>query len=168
MSVRWSLVSKIATKARSSHALSVTHDALLLMHGGELEPRKPVDTDHITGEVPKASIHSFDLRDESNSWGVLPPKSMLLDTSGITVVPEARVGATTVWNQSTQSLYLWGGRGGMNMTPLDREQAGVWKGRVVSGFIEWERMIASNENESPEPRSYHAAVSSEVWLSKYP
>jgi len=58
-------------------------------------------------------------------------------------------------------LYLWGGRGGVDMTPLDRKQAGVWKGRVTSTFIEWERMIASNEDESPEPRSYHATASSE-------
>lgn len=162
MSARWSLVSKIATKARSSHSFSITDGVLLLVHGGELEPRKPVDSDHIKGGILKGSIHSFDLRDASNSWVVLPPKSILSDTSEPTAVPEARVGATTIWDQYTQSLYLWGGRGGIDMTPLDREQAGVWKGRIVSGYIEWERLIASNEDESPEPRSYHAAVSSEV------
>lgn len=162
MSARWSLVSKVATKARSSHTLSVTPNAVLLMHGGELEPRKPVDADHVTGGIHKGSVHSFNLRDASGSWVVLPPKSVPSITSETVAVPEARVGATTIWDQYTQSLYLWGGRGGVDMTPLGREQAGVWKGHVEPGSIKWERMISSNEDESPEPRSYHAVVSSEV------
>jgi hypothetical protein len=156
-------VSKIAGKARSSHALSVTQDALLLMHGGEFEPRKPVDCDHI---ITEGSVHSFDLRNAGSSWTVLPPQFAPSNSAETAAVPQPRVGATTIWDKYTQSLYLWGGRGGVDMTPLDRKQAGVWKGRVTSTFIEWERMIASNEDESPEPRSYHATASSEVRLSR--
>jgi hypothetical protein len=169
----WSLLSKIASKARSSHSLSVTHDGLLLLYGGELEPRKPVDAavgSTATDEslVVKGSVHSFELKTEfqkaTHPWIVRTPKSRSA------VVPESRVGATTVWDKATNSLYLWGGRGGVDMAPLDKAQAGIWKGRIDQtspNFIEWERLIASNEDDSPEPRSYHAAVLCEVRILSF-
>jgi hypothetical protein len=169
---RWSLLSKVALKARSSHSLSITHDGLLLLYGGELEPRKPVDTAANTSSanyeslVVTGSVHSYDLKNIENAhhpWVILTPKLN-------SVVPEARVGATIVWDNATQSLYLWGGRGGVDMAALGREQAGLWKGRIIttpSGSIQWERLIASNEDDAPEPRSYHASVFSEVRMPKY-
>lgn len=168
---RWSLLSKITSKARSSHCLGVTHDGLLLLYGGELVPRKPVDT-AATGTpdesmVVKGSVHSFDLKYQSQEakqpWVMLAPKS------NSDVVPEPRVGATTVWEKATDSLYLWGGRGGVDMSPLGREQAGLWKGHVDRSslnFINWERLVASNEHASPELRSYHASVAFEVTISE--
>jgi hypothetical protein len=84
------------------------------------------------------------------------------------ITPEPRVGATTVWDPTTKSMYLWGGRGGVDMTPLDHEQAGIWGGQVdetgLSNVIRWERVVAINEDDAPESRSYHAAVTSEVLL----
>jgi len=161
---RWSLLSKAHSKARSSHSLSISHDGLLLLYGGELEPRKPVDaaanssTNH-ESLVVIGSVHSYDLNNElqnaNQPWVMLNPKLN-------PVVPEPRVGATTVWDNTTQSLCLWGGRGGVDMVPLGRQQAGLWQGRIDQSSpssIEWERVNASNENDAPEPRSYHASVS---------
>lgn len=79
--------------------------------------------------------------------------------------PDPRVGATTVWDPVSESLYLWGGRGGVDMAPLSGNQAGVWRGQIKAGFpesVEWQRLKAVNEHEAPEPRSYHAAVLCEV------
>ena len=169
---RWSLLSKIALKARSSHCLSVTHDGLLLLYGGELEPRKPVDSavsssPNEEAVVAKGSVHSFAMKREpqktDRSWVVLAPKVT-------SAVPDARVGATTVWDKATESLYLWGGRGGVDMAPLNGEQVGLWKGRIdqtSSSYIEWVRLTAKNENDSPEPRSYHAAVSFQVCVRNF-
>lgn len=84
-------------------------------------------------------------------------------------IPEPRVGATTVWDKATERLYLWGGRGGVDMAPLPSEQAGFWAGRIIlgsespigdTGEIKWEKVNAVNEEDAPDPRSYHAAVSS--------
>jgi len=169
---RWSLLSKVALKARSSHSLSITHDGLLLLYGGELEPRKPVDTaanstaNH-ESLVVTGAVHSYDLKNAENAnhpWLILTPNLNSV------VVPEPRVGATTVWDTAAQSLYLWGGRGGVDMAPLDRVQAGLWKGHIIttpSGSIQWERLIASNEDDAPEPRSYHTSVSFEVRMLRY-
>jgi hypothetical protein len=165
---RWSILSKIASKARSSHSLTATHEGLFLLYGGELEPRKPVDT-AVTAtdesQVVKGSVHSFTLKDGKNPWVVLSTKPHPA------AVPEPRVGATTVWDKATGSLYLWGGRGGVDMAPLEREQAGVWKGHIDQTsprFIEWERLSASNEDNSPAPRSYHTAVTYGVCLLTSP
>ena len=151
---RWSLISKTATKARSSHCLTVTNNCRLLVYGGELLPRKPVD----------GSLHLFDLNSRSvkseDSWSSLSSSAA---TSSET--PDPRVGATTVWDPVSESLYLWGGRGGIDMTPLSGNQAGVWRGQIKAGFpesVEWKRLKAVNEHEAPEPRSYHAAVLCEV------
>lgn len=157
----WSLISKTATKARSSHCVTVTNNCRLLVYGGELVPRKPVD----------GSLYSFDLNSHSekpeDSWIPLSPIAVASSE-----MPEPRVGATTVWDPDSESLYLWGGRGGIDMTPLGGSQPGVWKGQIKagsSGSVEWKRLKASNEDEAPEPRSYHAAVLCEVrQLKKFP
>ncbi|KAH9858348.1 galactose oxidase [Lenzites betulinus] len=139
---RWSLLSKASSLARSSHAVSATKTGLLIVYGGELKPRTPVDAG--TGEdvSPKGSIHP-------------QPQS----------IPEPRVGATTVWHEG--SLYMWGGRGGQEMTPFDPHQIGIWKTAVVvdqgthsstGSGLKWERIAALNEEQAPSPRSYHTAV----------
>ncbi|KAI0737043.1 hypothetical protein C8Q80DRAFT_1215052 [Daedaleopsis nitida] len=45
-------------------------------------------------------------------------------------------------------------RGGSGHAPLDAYQAGVWKATVHSA----QGPLQSNEDEAPEPRSYHTAV----------
>ena len=181
---RWSLVSKVASKARSSHCISVTHDGLVLLYGGELLPRTPVDTasvvasDHDQSIVLKGSVHAFDLKNALRSqkegssalgqWAMFQPDpaTSLSSTSVSSLIPEPRVGATTVWDQTTKRLFLWGGRGGVDMAPLPHEQSGLWEGSMdideAGGKIRWERVKAVNGSSTPEPRSYHAAVASEV------
>lgn len=142
--------------------MSITHDGLLIMYGGELEPRKPVDTgaDEISQALP-GSLHTFNLKGNSQSiskpWTTLSPHIQPSIPNSMTF-PEPRVGTITVWDKLTNSLYLWGGRGGASMAPLDRASAGPWKARLSLEGVEWQRLVAINEDESPEPRSYHGAV----------
>jgi hypothetical protein len=156
---RWSLLSKAAPKARSSHALSITHDGLLLMHGGELKPRQPVDTG--TDDTASGSIHSFDLKSvcretaHTGHWVTLSPPTQPSVPSSF---PQPRVGSAAAWDKSTGSLYLWGGRGGIDMTPLDRLSAGPWRALMPSNPVQWQRLSEVNEDEAPEPRSYHTSL----------
>ncbi|KAH7912913.1 galactose oxidase [Hygrophoropsis aurantiaca] len=166
MSTRWTLLYSLSARARSSHCVSVTSRGLLYLYGGELQPRIPVDSATVTTskEATKGSVHAFDLTQQnvaSNSWTTLIPSALSPD-----LTPEARVGATTVWDEATQSLYLWGGRGGVDMSPLSGTQTGVWKAQLPTGIfsdmpIRWDRITATNENEAPAPRSYHTAVSAQ-------
>jgi hypothetical protein len=139
------------------------------MYGGELEPRKPVDAgaDEISQALP-GSLHTFDLKDKSQSiiksWMTHTPR-IQPSVSDSDAFPQPRVGATTMWDKSTNSLYLWGGRGGTSMTPLDRASAGPWKATISPEGVEWQRLVVVNEHESPEPRSYHGAVLIEVCVS---
>jgi hypothetical protein len=59
-------------------------------------------------------------------------------------------------------MYLWGGRGGKEMTPLSGHQTGVWRLRLSPGEAQWDRIYAINEDEAPVPRSYHSITSFEV------
>ena len=147
MSVRWSLVGALASKARSSHCAAVTRTGRLLLYSGELRPRIPVD----------GALHVLDLESDS-PWRSFNPSPAL------THAPEPRVGATAVYDPNTHSLYVWGGRGGVDMAPLDHFQAGVWKAPLdtldTSDTIPWERLPSVNDNSDAAPaiRSYHASV----------
>lgn len=141
------------------------------MYGGELLPRTPVDINNAadTGAsaVLAGSVHLFDLKSALyarnfgavDRWSVLRPQS---STYIHAEIPEPRVGATIVWDEATKRLYLWGGRGGVDMAPLPPGQAGFWAGHVNvdAGEIKWAKVNAINEEDAPEPRSYHTAVCS--------
>lgn len=76
-------------------------------------------------------------------------------------IPTPRVGASTIFHED--SLYLWGGRGGVDMAPLPQSSAGPWKAKLSAGTgVEWERLAAVNEEDAPEPRSYHVSVVHDV------
>ncbi|KAI0828956.1 galactose oxidase [Trametes gibbosa] len=167
---RWSLLSKASSLARSSHCVSITNSGLLIVYGGELKPRTPVDAGTTEDISPKGSIHVFDLNVNSlaQKWLVLSPATPASD--GATQhqaqsIPEPRVGATTVWHED--GLYMWGGRGGQQMTPFDPHQIGIWKTAVelgqdahgaASSGLYWDRIAALNDEQAPSPRSYHTAV----------
>lgn len=178
---RWSLLSKTSWSARSSHCVSTTKSGLIVVYGGELKPRTPVDAaSDVKDGVIKGSVHVFDIKhlhlswrgvsgaNDARSWQTLTPHppSARDDHGRVALIPEPRVGATTVTDGD--NLYLWGGRGGVDMSPLDNTEAGVWRGTVDvqdngrSGGVAWERLPAVNEEEAPEPRSYHAAAILEV------
>lgn len=51
------------------------------------------------------------------------------------------------------------------MAPLPQSSAGPWKAKVSAGTsVEWERLTAVNEEDAPEPRSYHVSVVHDVRL----
>jgi hypothetical protein len=141
MSIRWSLVTALASHARSSHCAAVTHTGHLLLYSGELRPRIPVD----------GALHVLDL--DSASARTLDPSPALAR------VPVPRVGATAVHDPHTNSLYVWGGRGGVDMAPLDRIQAGIWKAPLDGlDSIPWERLPSVNDDAAPALRSYHVST----------
>lgn len=166
---RWSLRAKGPHSARSSHCIAATKYGQLIVYGGEHKPRIPVDAAIRQGgtDVVRGSVHIVDLgkRNESigdrfKGWTTPNPSTR---TTGAVVaedkeldIPEARVGPSMV--VTNDAVYLWGGRGGVDMAPLDYAQAGVWRGQLVhagTGGIVWDRLAAQG---GPEPRSYHTAV----------
>ncbi|TBU25310.1 hypothetical protein BD309DRAFT_947861 [Dichomitus squalens] len=161
----WFSLSKTPFLARSSHCVSVTKSGILIVYGGELKPRTPIDAGVGRDATPRGSLHVFDLAKGllSQGWRMLTPDpkhtSDFADQNS--ALPQPRVGATTVW--LNDALYLWGGRGGEDMTPLDAHQVGVWKATINASegpqqSVRWERIVATNEDQAPESRSYHASV----------
>ncbi|KAI5993935.1 hypothetical protein EDD15DRAFT_2106962, partial [Pisolithus albus] len=73
--------------------------------------------------------------------------------------PVPRVGATFNYDAHSDSLYLWGGWGGVDLSPLDRFQLDVFK---ASGYRTAHLgRLESTSDESDEVqalRSYHASV----------
>ena len=134
----------------------------MLFRSGELKPRIPVDNEQDNKQgILKGSIHTFDSVHSKSvdnaTWATLSPN--LSSQSGI--VPDARVGATTAIYDGY--LYLWGGRGGVDMAPLHGDQAGFFRSKLDgSSTVNWEHVPASNPTDAPEPRSYHSSVSHEV------
>ncbi|KAI8995276.1 galactose oxidase [Trametes punicea] len=165
---RWALVSKTGALARSSHCASVTHSGHLVVYGGELKPRFPVDTGLGQDTAQRGSLHVFDLNRTNvlQNWLLFSPSPTTTSEDGShkQSIPEPRVGATTVWHNN--AIYMWGGRGGPDMTPLDAHQVGVWKATIdlerephgAPGLVHWERIAATNEEQAPASRSYHTAV----------
>ncbi|KAI0652409.1 galactose oxidase [Trametes meyenii] len=166
---RWTLISKAASLARSSHCVSITNTGLLVVYGGELKPRAPVDTGSEQDTVPRGTLHAFGLNnsDLSQKWIALSPPVSPSDgesQKSSEIIPDPRVGATTVWLRD--ALYMWGGRGGTDMAPLDAPQVGVWKATIAvaqdphgaPGSVTWEKVTALNEQEAPAARSYHTSV----------
>lgn len=153
MSLRWSLVSALASNARSSHCATVTNTGRLLLYSGERLPRIPVDS----------VVHVLDL-------GATTPQRALDPSPTLSHAPVPRVGATAVHDPHTNALYVWGGRGGVNMAPLDRFQAGIWKAQLdqldSTSTLAWERLPTVNDDSDAAPalRSYHCSALAEVGL----
>ncbi|KAI5981010.1 galactose oxidase [Pisolithus albus] len=101
MSVRWTLLSSLNTKARSSHCAAITACGQLLLYSGENRPGIPVD----------GSLHVFDI--EAGHQLRLPTTP----SSKPGQAPVPRVGATFNYDAHSDSLYLWGGQGGVDMPP---------------------------------------------------
>lgn len=166
----WFSLSKTPFLARSSHCIAATGNGVLLVYGGELKPRTPIDAGLRQDGTAKASLHVFDLSKSllSQGWRVLSPDTKTISGDPDKAIPEPRVGAATVWTHG--ALYLWGGRGGTDMAPLDAYQTGVWKALIDLGkdapqSVRWERITAVNEDEAPASRSYHTAVAYGVRVS---
>ncbi|KAI6015861.1 galactose oxidase [Pisolithus microcarpus] len=161
MSVRWTLLSSLNTKARSSHCAAITARGQLLLYSGENRPRIPVDGSLHVFDIEAASASSVE--ENNNTWRVLSPAT---PSSKPGQAPVPRVGATFNYDAHSDSLYLWGGRGGVDMSPLDRFQSGVFKASVGDQTLRdidqlvWERLESTNDEsvEVPALRSFHASV----------
>jgi len=129
--VRWTKV-QAPLLPRSSHSLSVIGNQAFVF-GGEIEPRKPVDN----------AMHVIDL--ESGKYTVLTPEGK---------APAARVGHTSAVIGSI--IYVFGGRGGAEMTPLD-EAGAVWS--FSTSDFRWTRLDPPADTPYPAPRSYHSMTS---------
>lgn len=146
MSIRWTCLTSLSAKARSSHCASIANKGTLLLYSGEFQPRKPVDGD----------IHVFDLN-RANQQSV-EDNAGLWRTLSTSLTPEPRVGATMVFEGG--NLYVWGGRGGIDIAPLDPKQSGIWKAQISQNEVMWDRL--ESKGDEPSPRSFHASVIANV------
>jgi len=149
----WKLLSKTPALPRSSHCLVATTSGKALLYGGELKPREAVDAD----ESSKGLVRLFDVQVRTNSNASKSESANWVSQKAAgDVVPIPRVGAaTTILNDK---MYMFGGRGGVDMAPIEGEQAGLW--RCSAGeqgpLVRWEGLEALNEADAPQARSYHA------------
>lgn len=146
MSIRWKCISSLSTKARSSHCASISNKGTLLIYSGEFQPRKPVDGD----------VHVFDLNNAIQQS--VADDAGLWRTLSASLKPDPRVGATSVFDGG--NLYVWGGRGGIDMAPMDPKQSGVWKGQLLQNEVIWEKL--EGKGDEPVARSFHSCVMANV------
>ncbi|KAH7112564.1 kelch repeat protein-like protein [Dendryphion nanum] len=119
---------------RSSQILSVV-DQSVCIFGGEVLPREPVDN----------QVDVFSLSSEAPT----------LQTKSSTSAPSPRVGsASAVVNGK---VYLFSGRGGTDMAPID-EHGAVWSYDPAQSS--WEKITPLDSSKPyPPARSYHCATS---------
>jgi hypothetical protein len=122
------------TFARSSHTVNVVGRKAILV-GGETQPRVP---------LPDAAVLALSL--DSADGSASHPNDAAQKSSP---KPAARVGAATA--TVGKDVYLFGGRGGKDMTPLEGPDKGPWKLDTVKN--EWE--LLENKGDEPVGRSYH-------------
>ena len=155
---RWALLSQSPAVARSSHCVSVTSSGAALLYGGELEPRQPVDA----GKFSTGLLRSLTLPNDTQTETSWVAHRVLNSTSQTIMpdIPAPRVGAASV--TIGNEFFMWGGRGGTEMSPLENEEAGIWKASIENDgavdSVKWERLVAVNEPDAPQPRSYHSMV----------
>ncbi|BGP16299.1 hypothetical protein JCM10213_006455 [Rhodosporidiobolus nylandii] len=156
----WKPLSGLNELQRSSHALAV-HGGKGFLFGGELKPRTPVD----------ATVTELNLETNSFSRALSPPSPASAAPTSPWPIP--RVGHTFV-SGGNGKLYLWGGRGGKDMSTVSGE-ASIWAFEPVKG--EWEELQTKGEmqgeweelqtkGEMPEARSFHtiAALDGTLYL----
>lgn len=131
---------------RSSQVIGVAKDSLFI-YGGELEPRRPVDD----------KVYTVDLKGNG--------EVQTLETLQNDDAPIPRVGSAGTVVGDT--LYIFSGRGGPSMKPLDEDGA-LWSLPLTLNDPIW-KLVKSNSPISttgntsgdrvPAPRSYHAMTS---------
>src|ERR1700761_4159169 len=104
------------------------------------------------GEVYIVSILRLCMEQARGMLFQIRSKYMLLKDDA----PAPRVGAGMTFLDG--AAYVWGGRGGIDMSPLGGKQAGMWRIQLGSNILDWERLKATNEDHAPEPRSYHTMI----------
>ncbi|KAI5994993.1 hypothetical protein EDD15DRAFT_2428870 [Pisolithus albus] len=76
-------------------------------------------------DIEAASASSVE--ENNNTWRVLSPAT---PSSKPGQAPVPRVGATFNYDAHSDSLYLWGGQGGVDLSPLNHFQLGIFKASV--------------------------------------
>ncbi|KAF1924835.1 kelch domain-containing protein [Didymella exigua CBS 183.55] len=132
----WHKVAANDRLRRSSHAVAVVNGQLHVF-GGEVQPRQPVD----------AKVDTVALGTD--------PESPAHDAISADNAPSPRVGtASAVLNNA---LYIFSGRGGADMAPVD-EAGAVWK--YTPSAHTWEKVSPADASAPvPAGRSYHSSAS---------
>ncbi|KAH7102715.1 hypothetical protein BKA62DRAFT_617090 [Auriculariales sp. MPI-PUGE-AT-0066] len=121
---------------RSSHSIALLAPSHGIVFGGEVQSRTPVPSD-------------------VNAFALLPGSNRRLNLGLTGSVPVPRVGATLV-QYGEAKYYLWGGRGGTDMEPLEGDNAGLYSFNVSDAAVHWE--LLSTSGDAPQGRSYHSAA----------
>ncbi|KAH6642904.1 kelch repeat protein-like protein [Boeremia exigua] len=130
----WQRLVKNDRLKRSSQVLSVI-DNQVCIFGGEIQPRQPVDD--------KVDIIT------------LSPDAPNHDTKSTSEAPTPRVGTASAVIKD--ALYIFSGRGGEAMTPVD-DAGAVW--RYTPATHSWSKLTPADAAAPvPPPRSYHCAAS---------
>jgi hypothetical protein len=101
-------------------------------------------------------VHVFDLNNAIQQSAA--DDAGLWRTLSASLKPDPRVGATSVFDGG--NLYVWGGRGGIDMAPMDPKQSGVWKGQLLQNEVIWEKL--EGKGDEPVARSFHSCVMANV------
>ncbi|KIK66405.1 hypothetical protein GYMLUDRAFT_38193 [Collybiopsis luxurians FD-317 M1] len=140
LKAKWTLLASSDRLKRSSQCLSIV-DSKAFIFGGEVVPRQPVDNqvdvvDFVNGTEASVKTSTIPVPDKAPS-------------------PSPRVGATTI--AIKDSIYLFSGRGGLAMEPIE-EHGAIW--RYSSSSSSWD-CIAPSDPSAPYPagRSYHTMTS---------
>ena len=139
------LLSTEKSLPRSSHSVALLNDNLYIL-GGEVKPREPASP----------FLHVLNLK------GLFLPAATVADPDGrikaleADLSPPLRVGAASV--MVDRKIYLWGGRGGKAMTPLD-EGGKFW---VFDPETSSWAQTPDPSGDIPEPRSYHCLETIDV------
>ncbi|KAJ5658392.1 uncharacterized protein N7484_002041 [Penicillium longicatenatum] len=121
---------------RSSHIVSVV-DNQAVIFGGELQPREPRDND----------VHSVSLDSATTTMNLQPATPEF---------PSARVGtASAVLNGK---IYLFSGRGGIAMAPID-ENGAIWEYDLSTKSWTFIQPSDIGSKKYPAARSYHCMTS---------
>ena len=130
---------------RSSHSLSVIKGRAYIF-GGEIKPREPVDNHVHVYTLPSSSIEEADYE-------------CVVAVSIDGDVPAPRVGHTAV--VISDQIYVFGGRGGKDMQPLD-EHGRIWV--FHTNVRKWSHIDPMKDRPYPAARSYHASTSNDTTI----
>ncbi|KAJ3534987.1 hypothetical protein NM208_g7319 [Fusarium decemcellulare] len=132
----WARIAASVRLYRSSQAVSLVGQKVYIF-GGELVPREPVDN-----RIDVVNIG------QDQEYGV-----QTLPAPGTAPTPRVGTPSTTI----NQDLYLFSGRGGVEMKPVE-ENGAIWRYEVSNA--QWS-LIEPADSSSPFPsgRSYHCIAS---------
>lgn len=143
----WTRLLEVDALRRSSQAIAALGDKLAVF-GGEIQPRQPVDNHVHLIPVGKYAPVKINLHTLIPFLGKAAISSFKPD--GIS--PSARVGTAAI--SLKEKLYLFSGRGGEAMAPIE-ENGALWSFDTTSS--KWS-LVTPADSEAPFPpaRSYHA------------